>query len=331
MVRLCLLVCFLLAGCDDAPVNPEADQGVTPEVWGQAFDATAEGAFLSVFGPGPDDIWTVGGQPEQGAVWHFDGTTWAAADPPDGPLFNWVHGAGDRLWMVGNGGRILTRMGDGFAAVDSPVTAPLWGVWAASADEAWAVGGEARDDGQPADPVLLHFSGGQWTRQELPPIDRSFRAIFKVFGLAANDVYAVGAKGVILHWDGQAWAQQASGTGEDLISLWGNRTDDLVIVGGRGNGVLARLIDGAWHAEVVTGQPGFNGVFVQADGTAFVAGGRGLLLRVAAGAFVGERRNSGTREVLHGIWGTSAGHRIAVGGSLDTSPPWVGVALESGR
>ncbi|MEZ4469931.1 MAG: hypothetical protein R3F60_03815 [bacterium] len=104
-----------------------------------------------------------------------------------------------------------------------------------------------------------------------------------------------------------------------------------MVVGGRSNGVIGRLVDGGFQTQVAVGQPGFNGVFVEADGAAWVAANRGVLLQVAPGAFDGTRVASGTREVLHGIWGTSGGHRIAVGGSLDSSPPYVGVALEVGR
>lgn len=331
---LCLLAALAFGACDDDdddPVDPVPDAAV-PETWGPAFDPADQGALLSVFGEAPDDIWTVGGQPEAGVAWHFDGQAWAQATLPDGPLLNWVHGAGGVLWMVGNEGRALRRVGDGaIEAVPTPVTAPLWGVWAASADEAWAVGGEARDDGTEADPVILHFTGGAWERVAIPEVDRGFRALFKVFGLGPGQVYAVGARGVALRYDGAGWAQIPTGTGEDLISLWGNSEADLAVVGGRSNGVFGRLADGGFQTQVAVGQPGFNGVFVQADGVAWVAANRGVLLQVPAGALDGTRVATGTREVLHGIWGTATGHRVAVGGSLDSSPPWVGVALEVGR
>ena len=325
-----LLACLLVACDENATSDDTPDQGRPAPAWGAAFDAQDEGAFLSVFGPEPQRIFAVGGQPDAGVAWRYDGA-WAGVDLPDGPLLNWVHGAGDVVWMVGNAGRIVRVRGDAFEAVPSPVTRPLWGVWAASADEAWAVGGEARDDGTPAEPVLLHFTQDTWTQVPLPATDRSFRALFKVFGFGPRDVYAVGGQGIILHWDGTQWTQQASGTGEDLISLWGNTPDDLVVVGGRGNGVLARRTDAGWQAQVVVGQPGFNGVWVDASGTAHIAGNRGLCLRVAPGLFEGERENTNTREVLHGIWGTGTGLRITVGGSLDSAPPWTGVVLEDGR
>lgn len=334
-MRLLVLLMLSLAvgwGCDDAD-EPTPDMGPVTETFDVAFDATDTGALLSVWGPSADELWAVGGQPDAGVIWRFDGSEWAVAASPDGPLLNWVHGAGDVRWFVGNGGRALRRVGAGeadFEVVDTGIDAPLWGVFAVSPTEAWAVGGEAVDDGNPADPVLARYLNGAWSRVELPPVDRDFRALFKVWGSGPDDVYAVGSKGVILHWDGAAWTQQGSGTGEDLISVFGVG-DDVAVVGGRGNGVLARKTAGGWDSQVIVGNPGFNGIWMQADGTAWVAGNRGSLVSIAPDTFEATRHRTNTREVLHGIWGLANGHRVAVGGSLDSAPPYIGVAVETGR
>ena len=337
MRRLALLLTlatFAGFGCDDGD-DPAPDMGPAEETFGVAFDATDEGAFLSVWGPREDEIWAVGGQPDAGVVWRFDGADWSAVTHPAGPLLNWVHGAGDVRWIVGNEGRALRRVGEGdFEVVDTGIDAPLWGVFAVSADEAWAVGGEAVDDGNPPDPVLARYQNGAWSRVDLPAVDRDFRALFKVWGSGPNDVYAVGSKGVILHWDGAAWAQQGSGTGEDLISVFGLGSGvggEVAIVGGRGNGVLARKTADGWDTQVLAGNPGFNGIWMAADGTAWIAGNRGSVVSVAPGTFEVTRHRSDTREVLHGMWGLANGHRVAVGGSLDTAPPYIGVVLETGR
>lgn len=326
-IVIALLFAALLGGCDDDPAPPPPDMG--PETFSVAFDATELGALLSVWGPTDNEIWAVGGQPDAGVIWRFDGSAWRDANPPAGTLFNWVHGAGDVRWFVGNAGRIVRKTGAGdFEALPAITAEPLWGVFAVSPDEAWAVGGEAIDDGTPAEPVILHWINGAWSLMPLPAIDRDFRALFKVWGTGPDDVYAVGAKGVILHWDGSAWTQQASGTGQDLISLFGV-DGDIAIVGGRGNGVLARQTDAGWDTQTLAGNPGFNGIWMAPDGTAWIAGNRGSLLSVAPGSFDATRHRSGTPEVLHGMWGTPAGRRIAVGGSLDSGAPWIGVAVEA--
>jgi pyruvate/2-oxoglutarate dehydrogenase complex dihydrolipoamide acyltransferase (E2) component len=46
------------------------------------------------------------------------------------------------------------------------------------------------------------------------------RTLNRVRGTAADDVWAVGDGGTILHWDGIEWSEQASGTPNDLDGVW---------------------------------------------------------------------------------------------------------------
>jgi len=48
-----------------------------------------------------------------------------------------------------------------------------------------------------------------------------------------NDVYASGFDGVLLHYDGKAWAPVQSGTGESL-SVFGFAPTDVFVAGGGG-------------------------------------------------------------------------------------------------
>ena len=104
-IGMIISVAFACTGCDDKR------QSTLPE-WAEAFDAS-DHAFLSSWGPHQDDVWTVGGQLEQGIAWQRIDGEWRQATVPDGPLLNWVHGCGDTIWMVGNGGRILRKRGLG--------------------------------------------------------------------------------------------------------------------------------------------------------------------------------------------------------------------------
>ena len=301
----------------------------SPLNWETAFEPGSEGALLCAWGTGPENIWAVGGQPDAGIAWHFDGASWKRATMPTGPLLNWTHGAGDRQWIVGNQGRILSRVSteEQWTTEDTPTEQPLWGVWAASAEEAWAVGGDPLARGSAA-PIILHLKNNRWTLIEIPALDRQFRALFKVWGTDANNVYAIGAKGVILHYDGQSWTQEFAGTPRDLVSLWGSGRDDILVVGGRSNGVLLRFDGRSWSHKVLETEPGLNGVWMDQSGHATVVGLRGRIIKVAAQSYDHTVQDVENRTLLHGVWGTGEGHLIAVGGTLDRNPPWTGVSVE---
>ena len=59
------------------------------------------------------------------------------------------------------------------------------------------------------------------------------RALFGVWGSGADDVYLVGGGGLVLHGTqrGAAWAQEPSGTDEDLLAVWGSGPGDVYAVG----------------------------------------------------------------------------------------------------
>lgn len=45
-----------------------------------------------------------------------------------------------------------------------------------------------------------------------------------VWGRSANEVWAVGAGGTLLKWDGATWPRQLVGTSIDLKAIWGTGT-----------------------------------------------------------------------------------------------------------
>ena len=52
-----------------------------------------------------------------------------------------------------------------------------------------------------------------------------------VWGVASDDVFAVGSRGTILHYDGSTWSNMRSGTKENLEGVWGTASDDVFAVG----------------------------------------------------------------------------------------------------
>ncbi|MFO0580102.1 MAG: hypothetical protein U1A78_39515 [Polyangia bacterium] len=56
----------------------------------------------------------------------------------------------------------------------------------------------------------------------------------KVWGTAANNLWAIGDLGTILHWDGTAWTQSQSPVQSYLYGIWGRAANDIWIVGEQG-------------------------------------------------------------------------------------------------
>ncbi|MEM9459133.1 MAG: hypothetical protein AAGF11_33450 [Myxococcota bacterium] len=291
------------------------------------------GAFFSVWGSQPDRLYAVASQPtggglSLGSIQRWDGNAWSAHPVPARiPGLNWVFGVGDRRFVVGELGVILVRDGDEgeWTQYGCETVLPLWGVWAAAVDDAWAVGG----DGFNRDPVACHFDGQSWTPWPLPEPSFESHALYKIWGTATDDVWAVGDAGLVMHWGGEAegWTEVPSGTDFDLISLWGTGPDEILAVGGRATGVLSRWDGRQWTAQQIPELPGLNGVWMASDGTAVVVGPRGGAGVVAPGALVVQLQDSGTGLALHGVYGFASGERWAVGGSLDMAPPYVGVIV----
>jgi len=302
------------------------------------------GALMSVWGPSPSELFVAGGQPEAGGGRMLRGhdSVWEPESLPAGVgMLNWVYGVDGSVWSVGLGGAIVRRGADGvWASEASPTDRTLWGVWGASADELWAVGG----DGVVDDPVLLRRTpageggeGGEWTLVELPELDANgdAHALFKVWGRAADDVWIVGDAGAALHYDGLVWTAIPDPAGVDLISVWGSASEGVIAVGGRANARVVRWIDDAWVGQVA-GEPGLNGVWVDPEGGATLVGLQGSIHALArldratsSPGFDLEPEPSGTSMVLHAVFGFAGGPRYAVGGSLLMAPPFVGVIVHA--
>ena len=190
------------------------------------------------------------------------------------------------------------------------------------------MGGNAFD--QETNGIILHYDGSTWSESPLPELDRSTAAIFKIFGMSPDDIHAVGARGVLLHFDGTSWTQEASGTGNDMISLWGNAPDDIVAVGGRSVATVSRWDGSSWTTDEIRMLPGLNGVWMDPEGRTTIVGNNGVAAVIRDGGFEAESEETTISfETLHAVFGLDDGTRVSVGGTLNSNPPYTGIILEN--
>ena len=306
----------LNGGADDATDRD-------PPVWSLAFDASAVGALSGVWGDAPDDVFVVGGTPDQGEVYHYDGSDWRAMKVPSVPLLVWVYGfAADDVYAVGVGGGMIHFDGTAWTALDSGTTEDLWGVWGRTPNDIWIVGGNVGG----GDPVILHFDGATVTSVPAPPNDRNATSLFKVWGIASK-VFAVGERGLILQFDNNEWFQVPSGAGanEDFVSLWGTSEDHIVAVGGR-TGARIAVYDGTrWTTHAPSGVPGLNAVCMFEPDEAVVGGVNGFVGAYNPFTNTLTAEPSPTGLAVHAAWADGSGRCYAVGGRF--AVPYTGVAL----
>ena len=141
-----------------------------------------------------------------------------------------------------------------------------------------------------------------------------------IWGSSADDIFVVGAKGTILHYDGSGWTSMASGAGYDLHSVWGSSVRDVYAVGALGtilhyNGV-------AW-APMSSGTTGWlRSVWGRAANDVFAVDESGNVLHSDGNTWrvMSGRANS----ALFGVWGSAANDVSAVGMYQSyVSPPGV--------
>ena len=223
-----------------------------------------EATFQAVWGTGPLDVWAVGGasgsvnepmrgrvlhyrdDPDLGLGWHFDSELSAL------PIsFRGVHGTAETgLWLHGVervGGvtavpRVLHRPPG--ASTWSAVTLPLPtdpsvrvveinSAWTTSDGAVWLVGTTVTSGS-----VLFHGTsadGGATFAWELREAD-AHRPVYGMWGVAGDDVWAVGKPGLVKHWDGSTWSQAVTSVNNLLVlqrfwAIWGTSNDDFWIVG----------------------------------------------------------------------------------------------------
>ena len=110
----------------------------------------------------------------------------------------------------------------------STIPLPIFGVWSSSsAQDLYAVALGGRIFKRPAGAV-------EWERQE-SPVNQD---LYSISGSAPDRIFAVGARGTIVQWDGQSWNNVPSGTAKDLYSVDATSDGATVVAVGAGGAMV---------------------------------------------------------------------------------------------
>ncbi len=108
----------------------------------------------------------------------------------------------DLMKLEANGSNILPR-----------------GVWAFSENDIWLASGS-----------IYHWNGNETTLKWLRDITTE-ETIEKIWAFSSNNIFFVGNKGTIIHYDGNDFNRMESGTEVDLLDIWGVSASDIWVSG----------------------------------------------------------------------------------------------------
>lgn len=97
-----------------------------------------------------------------------------------------------------------------------------------------------------------------------------------VWGSSATDVFMVGEKGVIVHFDGAMWTVMDSGTREDLHAVWGLSATDVYAVGD--NGTIVHYDGTGWALSVGPTSVVLHAIWGSSANKVFAVGNAGTIL-----------------------------------------------------
>lgn len=206
---------------------------------------TATDLVYVLWGASPSDVWLVG---RGCTAVHWTGAAWAPTTVTGcvNAVFNNVTGASaSDVWAVGSGGQI--NRWNGSAWTDASFANDIyWDVWIEGPSDVYVVGTRGTivhwngttytsQPGAPNQTVtsitgtggahwavgfagLLMYkpAGGAWAVKASPTTTENY---YDVLALAANDVWAVGSAGTIIHYDGQSWSSVPSPTTQSLRAI----------------------------------------------------------------------------------------------------------------
>jgi hypothetical protein len=295
-----------------------------------------EAALISVAGTSRDDVWAVGADMRDGSgalVLRYDGEDWRRERTGVEADLWWAFVLGPRsVYLGGTGGAIVAYDGEQYTRMDTPGSGIVFGIWGASPDELWAVGGEP--DIAPG--FVWRFDGSEWRDMTvmLPEEAQGGSTPFKVWGQQRDDVWFVGSEGLAVHWDGTRFELGDSDTPRRLFTVHGppGGEPQFVAVGGFGDAVIVEHDGTQWHN--VTPDPApreLFGVFMFAEDEGYAVGAEGTVMQRDRSAWKLLDTGLDLLDPFHSVWVDPEGGVWAVGGDLLTATPDQGILVHRGE
>ncbi len=258
-----------------------------------ARGSTYGGQFLAVHGSSASDVIAVG---TNGIIARFNGGSWSgmSSGTTQALMDVWSDGVGSAI-AVGANGTALRLSGGGWSATATGTTQQLNAIWT-SGGVSFAVGVAG---------TVLRYNGSSWSPLSTPTAE----TLYGVSGTSTTNVVAVGTVGTVLRFDGTNWTLvNNSLTSSDLYSVDGTSAS-----GGRmyiaSDAGLLQLDASTLSLPSTPYRPRVYAVSADAAGNLYATGQRGIVMRLAGGAW----STINLAPDLLDVWSTSSSNAFAVG------------------
>ncbi|MBI3352155.1 MAG: hypothetical protein HY036_06220 [Nitrospirae bacterium] len=224
------------------------------------------------------------------------------------------------VYAVGTGGNIYhsADQGNNWLKEFSQPTVSLNAIWGTTYIPSGTTVSKKVIYAAGAGGTILSYDGLGWSTTTV-----GSAALNGLWGSGFNDVYAVGAGGVILHSkDGITWTSQISPTAFALTAVWGSTANDVYAVGA--GGTILHYDGLGWSSTSQTSGTtiNLNAIWGSSSTDIYVAGDNGVILN-SAGTGSWTPQPSGVTSGLNAIWGTTY---IAPGTTVSTKLIYAGGA-----
>ncbi len=256
----------------------------------------------AVWGSSANNVFVVG---DNGSVFRNDGAMWDDMTKLTGTakdlLGVWGTGA-NNVFVVGAEGKTMRwDGGTAWKGVASNATTDLNDVRVSSTISALAVGAVG---------TVLRYSKpgstGKWT----PETNMFPNTIYGMWGTGVSDIYAVAAKGAVLHNNGGGWAAKQQLSGYPLSAVWGTSSTSVYATSWLGQVYRSALP--TWVVDTGGGKQLF-GLWGSGPSDIYAVGAEGLVLRYNQKKWGVLFPANATDKKQHGVWGSSASNIYIVG------------------
>lgn len=271
------------------------------------------GDLTSVFGSSAADVYSVG---SNGAILHYDGSTWKLADTVPASLTAVWSSSPEDVYVAGGGSWASQNAfhydGNSWATLTN-VSGPFTGIWGSSSADVYLLTPLTSFyyNGLRIVNNVFHFDGSNWSLTST----RTTRPARAIWGSSSSSIYVAGDGGSIIHFNGVEWSPEVPETwGLYLRSICGSSDSDVYVVGYGTSAMPGTVLhsDGNVWSTVYESPDSLYGVWASIDGDVFAVGANGIILHGNAQQ-VWSLMAAPTTELLFSVWGSSNRDVFAVG------------------